>query len=157
METFTTIKMQNVFIWKPTDPHLVWLCIWSCPAANGLIFGKEVFAVMACSDEWQVAGRRKGAARRGKQPSNPKLDSHQVPDCIPDKQKIINAMWGFICCYNTLHECLCQIQAVTLESVQIVCELSEMFFTFTGVNWEEKTSGWNGKVMLNYSHKNYKC
>ncbi|KAI2662012.1 SRR1-like protein [Labeo rohita] len=47
---------------------------------------------MACSDEWQVAGRRKGAARRGKQPSNPKLDSHQVPDCIPDKQKIINAM-----------------------------------------------------------------
>ncbi|KAL1269084.1 hypothetical protein QQF64_031373 [Cirrhinus molitorella] len=47
---------------------------------------------MACNDEWQVAGRRKGAARRGKQTSNPNLDSQQVSDCKPDKQKIINAM-----------------------------------------------------------------
>uniref|UniRef100_A0A9J8CTS3 SRR1 domain containing n=2 Tax=Cyprinus carpio TaxID=7962 RepID=A0A9J8CTS3_CYPCA len=47
---------------------------------------------MACNDEWQVAGRRKGAARRGKQASNPKLDPHQVSACKPDKQKIINAM-----------------------------------------------------------------
>lgn len=47
---------------------------------------------MACNDDWQVAGRRKGAARRGKQASNSKLDSHQVSDCKPDKQKIINAM-----------------------------------------------------------------
>uniref|UniRef100_A0A673HQ44 SRR1 domain containing n=1 Tax=Sinocyclocheilus rhinocerous TaxID=307959 RepID=A0A673HQ44_9TELE len=50
----------------------------------------EDFARMACNDDWQVAGRRKGAARRGKQASNPKLDSHQVSDCKPDKQKIIN-------------------------------------------------------------------
>lgn len=49
-------------------------------------------AVMACNDDWQVAGRRKGAARRGKQASNPKLDSNQESDCKPDKQKIINAM-----------------------------------------------------------------
>uniref|UniRef100_A0A673HRG3 SRR1 domain containing n=1 Tax=Sinocyclocheilus rhinocerous TaxID=307959 RepID=A0A673HRG3_9TELE len=47
---------------------------------------------MACNDDWQVAGRRKGAARRGKQASNPKLDSHQVSDCKPDKQKIINRL-----------------------------------------------------------------
>ncbi|XP_043103131.1 SRR1-like protein [Puntigrus tetrazona] len=46
---------------------------------------------MACNDDWQVAGRRKGAARRGKQASNLKQDSHQVSDCKPDKQKIINA------------------------------------------------------------------
>uniref|UniRef100_A0A8C2BIG9 SRR1 domain containing n=1 Tax=Cyprinus carpio TaxID=7962 RepID=A0A8C2BIG9_CYPCA len=47
---------------------------------------------MACNDEWQVAGRRKGASRRGKQASNPKLDPHQESACKPDKQKIINAM-----------------------------------------------------------------
>lgn len=46
---------------------------------------------MAC-DDWQVAGRRKGAARKGKQALNSKLDSQQVSDCKPDKQKIINAM-----------------------------------------------------------------
>ncbi|XDV49582.1 hypothetical protein PO909_018805 [Leuciscus waleckii] len=48
---------------------------------------------MACNnEEWQVAGRRKGAARRGQHPSNPKLDSHQVSDCKLDKQKMTNAM-----------------------------------------------------------------
>ncbi|ROI64844.1 SRR1-like protein [Anabarilius grahami] len=47
---------------------------------------------MACNDDWQVAGRRKGAAKRGQHPSNPKLDSHHVTDCKLDKQKIINAM-----------------------------------------------------------------
>lgn len=34
--------------------------------------------------------------------------------------------------------------------IHIVCKLSEMFFSFTGMNWEEKTSGWNGEVMSNY-------
>ncbi|KAK9971047.1 hypothetical protein ABG768_026943 [Culter alburnus] len=47
---------------------------------------------MACNDDWQVAGRRKGAARRRQHPSNPNLDSHHVSDCKLDKQKIINAM-----------------------------------------------------------------
>lgn len=47
---------------------------------------------MACNDDWQVAGRRKGAARRGQHHLNPKLDSHQVSDCKLDKQKITNAM-----------------------------------------------------------------
>uniref|UniRef100_A0A671S4R1 SRR1 domain containing n=1 Tax=Sinocyclocheilus anshuiensis TaxID=1608454 RepID=A0A671S4R1_9TELE len=47
---------------------------------------------MACNDDWHVAECRKGAARRGKQASNPQLDSHQVSDCKPDKQTIINAM-----------------------------------------------------------------
>ncbi len=32
-----------------------------------------------------------------------------------------------------------------------------MLFPFTGMNWEEKTSGWNGKVKLNYSCAVYKC
>ncbi len=41
--------------------------------------------------------------------------------------------------------------------VHIVCELSEMLFPFTAMNWEEKTSGWNGKVKLNYSCAVYKC
>ncbi|XP_067270563.1 SRR1-like protein [Pseudorasbora parva] len=45
---------------------------------------------MACNDGWQVAGRRKGAARRGQHPSNLKL--HQVSDCKLDKQKITNAI-----------------------------------------------------------------
>ncbi|KAK7145527.1 hypothetical protein R3I93_013302 [Phoxinus phoxinus] len=47
---------------------------------------------MACNDDWQVAGRRKGAARRGQDPSNPKLASHQVSDCKLDKQKMTHAM-----------------------------------------------------------------
>lgn len=47
---------------------------------------------MACNEGWQVAGRRKGAARRGKQVLNPKLDSQQDSDCKIDQQKIIHAM-----------------------------------------------------------------
>ncbi|XP_051524267.1 SRR1-like protein [Myxocyprinus asiaticus] len=48
---------------------------------------------MACNDDvWQIAGRRKGAARRGKPPSNPKPDSSQIHDSKLDKQRIINAM-----------------------------------------------------------------
>lgn len=41
--------------------------------------------------------------------------------------------------------------------VHIVCELSEVLFPFTGMNWEENTSGGNGKVKLNYSCAVYKC
>ncbi|XP_017212863.1 SRR1-like protein isoform X4 [Danio rerio] len=47
---------------------------------------------MACNEGWQVAGRRKGAARRGKQVLNPKLDSQQDSDCKIDQQKIIHGM-----------------------------------------------------------------
>lgn len=32
-----------------------------------------------------------------------------------------------------------------------------MFFTVTGMNWEEKASGWSGKVKLNYSCTVCKC
>ncbi|TRY60555.1 hypothetical protein DNTS_026970 [Danionella cerebrum] len=44
---------------------------------------------MAC-EEWQVAGRRKKAAKRGKQALNP--NSYQVSLCKTDEQKIRNAM-----------------------------------------------------------------
>ncbi|XP_056585866.1 SRR1-like protein isoform X3 [Triplophysa dalaica] len=49
----------------------------------------EVFAGMACNDDWQVAGRRKGASRRIK---HLKTDSRQVSECQVDKQRTINAM-----------------------------------------------------------------
>nr|XP_055023546.1 SRR1-like protein [Misgurnus anguillicaudatus] len=47
---------------------------------------------MACNDDWQMPGRRKGAGRKGKHSSNTKTDSHRVSDCQVDTQRIINAM-----------------------------------------------------------------
>ncbi|KAI7798366.1 SRR1-like protein, partial [Triplophysa rosa] len=43
----------------------------------------------ACNDDWQVAGRRKGASRRIK---HLKTDSRQLSECQVFKQRTINAM-----------------------------------------------------------------